>query len=121
MPIALISVLLLCGGSARFGEFQLGGQKERGGRVVDRQTFKEKLQKLVEEMKQFPEMKRKDLEMLTGEIGSKYEEIVTSLKALQETLDSLRLEVKYLLFDLDATKRENAALRKRLEDRENNL
>ena len=88
---------------------------------MDRQTFQEKLQKLVEEMKQFPELKKKDMEMLTGEIGSKYEEIVISLKALQETLDSLRLEVKYLLFDLDATREENAILRKKLEDRENNL
>ena len=121
MPIALISDLLRCGGSARFGGFQLGGQKERGGRVVDRQSFKEKLQKLVEEMKQVPDIQRKELEVLTGEIGSKYEEIVTSLKSLQDTLDSLRLEVKYLLFDLDVTKRENATLRKKLEDRENNL
>lgn len=88
---------------------------------MDRQSFKEKLQKLVEEMKQVPDIQRKDLEILTGEIGSKYEEIVTSLKLLQDTLDSLRLEVKYLLFDLDVTKRENATLRKKLEDRENNL
>jgi len=87
---------------------------------MDRQTFREKLQKLVEEMKQFPELKKKELELMTGEIGGKYEEIVISLKALQETLDSLRLEVKYLLFDLDATKKENAALRKKLEDREDN-
>ncbi len=88
---------------------------------MDRQTFQEKLRKLVEEVKQFPGLEKKDLEMLTGEIGSKYEEIVISLKALQETLDSLRLEVKYLLFDLDATRKENAILRKKLEDRENNL
>ncbi|MEK7297182.1 MAG: hypothetical protein AAB069_04710 [Planctomycetota bacterium] len=88
---------------------------------MDRQSFKEKLQKLVEEMKQVPDIQRKELEMLTGEIGSKYEEIVTSLTSLRDTLDSLRLEVKYLLFDLDVTKRENATLRKKLEDRENNL
>ncbi len=88
---------------------------------MDRKSFKEKLQKLVEDMKQVPDIQRKELEMLTGEIGSKYEEIVTSLKSLRDTLDSLRLEVKYLLFDLDVTKRENATLRKKLEDRENYL
>lgn len=121
MPLALISDLLRCDGCARFGGFQLGGQREWGGRVVDRKSFKEKLLKFVEEMKQVPDTQRKELEMLTGDIGSKYEEIVTSLKSLQDTLDSLRLEVKYLLFDLDATKRENATLRKKLEDRENNL
>ncbi len=88
---------------------------------MDIKSFKEKLQKLVEDMKQVPDIQRKELEMLTGEIGSKYEEIVTSLKSLRDTLDSLRLEVKYLLFDLDVTKRENATLRKKLEDRENYL
>ncbi len=87
---------------------------------MERKSFKDKLLKFVEEMKQVPDIQRKELEMLTSEIGSRYEEIVTSLKSLQDTLDSLRLEVKYLLFDLDVTKRENTALRKKLEDRENN-
>ena len=31
--------------------------------------------------------------------------------ALQESLDSLRMSVKYLVFDLEATRRENAALK----------
>ena len=39
---------------------------------------------------------------------------------LQDTLDSLRLNVKYLLFDLEATKKENTALRKKLEEQGNN-
>lgn len=34
------------------------------------------------------------------------------------SLDELRLYVKYLLFDLDATRRENVYLRKLLEKRE---
>lgn len=88
---------------------------------MDRKSFKEKLLKFVAEMKQVPDVQRKELEMLTGDIGDRYEDIVTSLRSLQDTLDSLRLEVKYLLFELDVTKRENATLRKKLEDRENNL
>lgn len=88
---------------------------------MDRKSFKEKLLKFVEEMKEVPDVQRKELEMLTGDIGDRYEDIVTSLRSLQDTLDSLRLEVKYLLFELDVTKRENATLRKKLEDRENNL
>ncbi|MBX3396833.1 MAG: hypothetical protein KF841_15865 [Phycisphaerae bacterium] len=35
---------------------------------------------------------------------------------LQDSLDYLRLTVKYLLFDLEATRRENAHLRKMLEE-----
>ena len=36
--------------------------------------------------------------------------------SLQESLDYLRLAVKYLLFDLEATRRENFALRKILQE-----
>jgi len=36
---------------------------------------------------------------------------------LRDALDSLRLSVKYLAFDLEATRRENETLRKELEQR----
>jgi hypothetical protein len=39
------------------------------------------------------------------------------VSSLQESIDFLRLSIKYLLFDLEATKRENAQLRKMLEER----
>jgi hypothetical protein len=38
-----------------------------------------------------------------------------AVTSLQDSLDYLRLTVKYLLFDLEATRRENAHLRKMLE------
>ena len=41
-----------------------------------------------------------------------------ALDSIQESLDDLRLCVKYLLFDLDATRRENIYFKKLLEDRE---
>ncbi|MDN3514587.1 MAG: hypothetical protein NG747_09315 [Candidatus Brocadia sp.] len=87
---------------------------------MDDETFQKKLLDLIENIKRFPEAKRQSLEMLAGEIGKKYEDLRTSLVILQDTLDSLRLNVKYLLFDLEATKKENAALRKRLEEQGNN-
>lgn len=87
---------------------------------MDEETFQKKLLDLIEEIKRFPEAKRESLEMLAGEIGKKYEDLRKSLLLLQDTLDSLRLNVKYLLFDLEATKKENAALRKRLEEQGNN-
>ncbi len=39
-----------------------------------------------------------------------------TIEKLQETLDFLRLGVKYLVFDVEATKRENAYLRKMLDE-----
>ncbi|MDN3510940.1 MAG: hypothetical protein QY310_06660 [Candidatus Jettenia sp. CY-1] len=87
---------------------------------MDDQKFHEKLLNLIEEIKRFPEVKRESLEMLTGELGKKYEDLKLSLIALQDSLDSLRLNVQYLLFDLDVTKKENTALRKKLEEQGNN-
>ena len=79
---------------------------------MDEKTFHEKLLDLIEQIKRFPEAKRESLEMLAGELGKKYEDLRKSLVMLQDTLDSLRLNVKYLLFDLEATKKENIALKK---------
>ncbi len=87
---------------------------------MNEETFREKLLNLIEEIKQFPEAKRQSLEMLASEIGKKHDDLRKSLIILQDALDSLRLNVKYLLFDLEATKRENAVLRKRLEEQGNN-
>ena len=83
---------------------------------MDEQTFQEKLLNLIEEIKKIPAAKKKVLEMLEGEIGEKYGDLRKSLMTLQENLDSLRLNVKYLLFDLEATKQENMALKKRIEE-----
>ena len=48
----------------------------------------------------------------------KNSEVVKSkLTELQVSLDALRLGLKYLIFDLEATRRENDDLRKKLEDR----
>ncbi|HHT9116909.1 MAG: hypothetical protein A2545_08805 [Planctomycetes bacterium RIFOXYD2_FULL_41_16] len=87
---------------------------------MDEKAFHEKLLDLIEQIKRFPEAKRESIEMLAGELGKKYEDLRKSLVMLQDTLDSLRLNVKYLLFDLQATKNENIALRKKLEEQGNN-
>lgn len=45
------------------------------------------------------------------------EYVGTTLTSVEETLDFMRLQVKYLIFDLEATKRENGYLRRMLETR----
>lgn len=42
-------------------------------------------------------------------------QLARTAAALQESLDSLRVSVKYLVFDLEATRRENARLRQEIE------
>ncbi len=87
---------------------------------MDEQTFHEKLLDLIEQIKKFPEVKKESIETLANELGRKHEDLQKSLMILQDTLDSLRLNVKYLLFDLEATRLENIALRKKLEEQGNN-
>ncbi|MCH2144939.1 MAG: hypothetical protein MK082_07305 [Phycisphaerales bacterium] len=47
--------------------------------------------------------------------GSPQNTLRLSVEELQESLDYLRLSVKYLVFDLEATRRENAYLRRLVE------
>lgn len=41
-----------------------------------------------------------------------------ALYSIQESIDDMRICVKYLLFDLDATRRENLYFKKLLDDKE---
>ena len=51
---------------------------------------------------------------LCSDCKEKFEDYI---KRIQDSLDDLRVSVKYLSFDLEATQRENAQLRKMLEDK----
>lgn len=44
-------------------------------------------------------------------------EILPECRSVEEALDQLRLQTKYLLFDLEATRRENRYLRQMLDTR----
>ena len=46
----------------------------------------------------------------------RHERLRQTVSSLQESLDYLRLSIKYLVFDLEATRRENGYLRKMLEE-----
>jgi len=58
----------------------------------------------------------KELMELAAQLGSGRKKLSETLTKLQQSLDYLRVMVKYQLFDLEATRRENAQLRKILED-----
>jgi hypothetical protein len=58
----------------------------------------------------------KELAELAAQLGSGRKKLSESLTKLQQSLDYLRVMVKYQLFDLEATRRENAQLRKMLEE-----
>ncbi|MFO0973541.1 MAG: transcriptional regulator [Phycisphaerae bacterium] len=83
---------------------------------MDEQAFQAKLAELVAEIGTLPEDERAKLEVLANETRQRHEKLKQTVSSLQESLDYLRLAIKYLLFDLEATRRENGYLRKMLEE-----
>ncbi len=83
---------------------------------MDEHVFQQKLAELVAEIGTLPADERAKLELLAQETRERHEKLKQTVSSLQENLDYLRLAIKYLLFDLEATRRENGYLRKMLEE-----
>jgi hypothetical protein len=63
-----------------------------------------------------PSLKNKtEFAVLADRVKNNHKQLKESLDRLQNSLDNLRLVTKYRVFDLEATRRENARLRKLLE------
>ena len=83
---------------------------------MDELTFQRKMQELLNRIKEMPTGGDSgDGDQGSGDSVERRERIKASVTELQESLDYLRLSVKYLVFDLEATRRENAYLRRMLE------
>ncbi len=87
----------------------------QGETSVDDQAFQNKFNELMQKLHELPDAERTRLEQLAQEAKNRRQRIQASVTELQESLDNLRLSVKYIVFDLEATRRENAYLRKLLE------
>ena len=77
--------------------------------------FQSKLAELMGEISTLPAAERQKLQKLADETRQRHERLRQTVSGLQESLDYLRLSIKYLVFDLEATRRENSYLRKILE------
>lgn len=85
---------------------------------MDKIVFEQKLNELVSEIGNLPnQQQQKKLINLARKTQDCHEQLKRSVDSLQESLDYLRVSIKYLMFDLEATRRENAYLRKMLEER----
>lgn len=83
---------------------------------MDEATFQKKLTELVHEIGNIPEEERTKLQLLASQTRERHEKLKQTVLSLQDSIDYLRLSIKYLLFDLEATRRENGYLRKMLEE-----
>jgi hypothetical protein len=87
---------------------------------MDESTFQNKLSELVKEINTLPESERQRLMLLAEETKQRHRELKKTVSGLHDSIDFLRLSIKYLLFDLEATRRENGRLRKMLEEDNSN-
>jgi len=78
---------------------------------MSEQDFQARLGELLGQMNDLPEAARSRLEQLATETRTRHDRMQKTVGELQESLDYLRLSVKYLVFDLEATRRENQYLR----------
>src|SRR3954462_3091342 len=93
------------------------------GRVrsnMNEHEFQSKLAELMGEISTLPGRERQKLEQPGGETPARHERLRQTVSSLQESLDYLRLSIKYLVFVLEATRRENGYLRKMLEETHDN-
>lgn len=82
---------------------------------MDEATFQNRLSELISEIESLPDGERDKLRSLAAETKKRHEDIRKTVNSLHDSIDCLRLSIKYLLFDLEATRRENEYLRKMLE------
>ena len=82
---------------------------------MDEQRFQAKLNELLERIKELPAEQRGPLTDIADKARQRHQRVQATAAELHEALDHLRLSVKYLVFDLEATRRENAYLRRLVE------
>ncbi|QNN24188.1 transcriptional regulator [Planctomycetales bacterium ZRK34] len=87
---------------------------------MDEKQFQVKLAELMSEISTLPAGERAKLEELAAATQNRHQKLRKTVTDLQESLDYLRLSIKYLMFDLEATRRENNYLRKMLEEESRN-
>ena len=84
---------------------------------MDEAIFVHKLDELIEELSSARSGQRKMLVMRAKQGSERHSENNdVCRKSVHDSLDYLRVSIKYLLFDLEATRRENAYLRAILEE-----
>jgi hypothetical protein len=73
-------------------------------------ALREKVGQLLSEVRNLPAVEADATDIMRGGTSAMKREMV----ALEDNLDQIRLAIKYLVFDLEATKRENRLLKEML-------
>ena len=98
-------------------KYLVGMEPGDTGINMDEKAFQVKLTELMGEISTLPKTEREKLTAMAAEAQNRHAKLRKTVSDLQESLDYLRLSIKYLVFDLEATRRENTYLRKMLEEK----
>lgn len=85
---------------------------------MDEAKLENELKELAKEFGGLAKFQHKKLEMLAKDMHNNQERLQKTVDSLRESLDYLRVCIKYQNFDLEATRRENDYLRKLIEERD---
>lgn len=83
--------------------------------------FRQNLERLMGQIAALPPDQRAPLEGLVAETIARHGAVRDAALEIQDSLADILLSMKYLSFDLEATRRECDHLRQRLENRDNDL
>lgn len=83
---------------------------------MDPSKLEDILNELVKEFEESGNPEQNKLAKLAKQAQVNHKQLQKSIDHLQELLDYLRVCIKYQIFDLEATRRENEYLRKLLEE-----
>jgi len=83
--------------------------------TMDEISFQDKMNQILERIRELPATQAPGATESAYGAEARRARVQTSVNELQDALDYLRLSVKYLVFDLEATRRENAYLRRMIE------
>ena len=84
---------------------------------MSEREFQNQFNKLLEKINTLPSDQQSKLKEIASETKGRHDQMKKTIPELQDSLDYLRVSVKYLVFDLEATRRENKQLRSLLERR----
>lgn len=97
------------------GNLTSSGIPERTHKM-DEIQFNKKLNELLKEITMMPESKQKKLKDLADETKKRHKTLKTNIEKVNRSLIDLRICIKYLLFDLEATRRERDKLKAIIEN-----
>ena len=83
---------------------------------MNESAFENMLSDLVNEINSIPDPQKARLVKLVEKTQECHKQLKKSVNSLQDSLDYLRVSIKYILFDLEATRRENSYLKKIIEE-----